>query len=100
VDVVCHGQLKIVPYDLVEQDGERHRFTAAEVIDAGVGAAGSLIPPHEYHSICNASDSSVAVSLHVYQRAMTRCNIFADETGDGWLTRRERPLYTDAPVAA
>jgi predicted metal-dependent enzyme (double-stranded beta helix superfamily) len=94
VDVVCHGCLEVVPCDLAEQDGERYRFVNADVIRAGVGAAGSLIPPHEYHVIRNASSHNVALSLHVYQQAMDRCNIFVDETGDGWLTRHEHLLHT------
>jgi predicted metal-dependent enzyme (double-stranded beta helix superfamily) len=95
VEVVCCGQLEIVPYDLLERDGDHHRFTAAATIEASTGDAGSLIPPHEYHTIRNISDNSVALSLHVYQRSMTHCNIFTDETGDGWLTRHERLLQTD-----
>ena len=44
---------------------------------AGTGIAGSLIPPHEYHTIRNPEPGSqVAISLHIYQKAMGNCAIF------------------------
>lgn len=99
VEGVCHGRLEITQYELAERDGERYRFVAAGAIEAGTGSAGSLIPPHEYHAIRNASDRDVAVSMHVYQRSMLRCSVYTGESKDGWLARQERLLGTD-PVAA
>lgn len=67
-------------------------------IEAGTGSAGSLIPPHEYHTIRNPSDKAVAVSLHVYQRTMVRCGIYTPEEDagtSGWQRRGERLLGTD-----
>ena len=37
-------------YELLERDGDRFRFRAAGGMHAGPGSAGSLIPPHEYHT--------------------------------------------------
>ncbi|HST44541.1 MAG TPA: cysteine dioxygenase family protein, partial [Luteimonas sp.] len=51
VEGVWDGQLEITQYQLVETAGERFRFRAAGGIHAGPGSAGSLIPPHEYHTI-------------------------------------------------
>ena len=56
VEGVWDGELEIVQYELLERDGERFRFRAAGGMHAGPGSAGSLIPPHEYHTIRNASD--------------------------------------------
>ena len=54
VEGVWDGQLEITQYELLERDGERFRFRAAGGMQAGPGSAGSLIPPHEYHTIRNA----------------------------------------------
>lgn len=83
VEGVWHGQLEITQYDLGQRDGDRYRFIEVGSLIAGTGSAGSLIPPHEYHVIRNASDTDIAVSLHIYQQSMTRCGIFND-LGDGW----------------
>ncbi len=98
VEGVWRGRLEITQYELAERDDARYRFQPAGTIEAGTGSAGSLIPPHEYHSIRNPSDSAIAVSLHVYQRTMVRCGIYIPEDGagtDGWLRRGERLLGTD-----
>lgn len=98
VEGVCRGRLEITQYELVEQDQERYRFVPAATIEAGTGSAGSLIPPHEYHTIRNPSDSAIAVSLHVYQRTMVRCGVFSPEDEDSgeWQRRGVRLLGTDA----
>lgn len=94
VEGVWHGQLEITQYDLTERNGERYRFTEVGSLIAGTGSAGSLIPPHEYHTIRNASDTDAAVSLHIYQRAMTCCGIF-NEMGDGWHMHSSKQLQLD-----
>ncbi len=94
VEGVWHGQLEITQYDLTERNSERYRFTEVGSLIAGTGSAGSLIPPHEYHTIRNASDTEAAVSLHIYQRAMTCCGIFND-MGDGWHMHSNKQLQLD-----
>ena len=94
VEGVWHGQLEITQYDLTERNGERYRFTEVGSLIAGTGSAGSLIPPHEHHTIRNASDTDAAVSLHIYQRAMTCCGIFND-MGDGWHVHSSKQLQLD-----
>ena len=94
VEGVWHGQLEITQYDLTERRGERFRFTEVGTLIAGTGSAGSLIPPHEYHTIRNASDTDTAVSLHIYQRTMTCCGIF-DTAGDGWHAYVNKQLTLD-----
>jgi predicted metal-dependent enzyme (double-stranded beta helix superfamily) len=94
VEGVWHGQLEITQYDLSERLGERYRFTEVGTLIAGTGSAGSLIPPHEYHTIRNASDSETAVSLHIYKRSMTCCGIF-EASGDGWHVHTSKQLKFD-----
>jgi predicted metal-dependent enzyme (double-stranded beta helix superfamily) len=94
VEAVWQGALEVVQYELREQDGTRYRFVPAGAIHAGAGSAGSLIPPHEHHTICNASDTDLAISVHVYQHPMTRCNVF-EPTGGEWYARDERKLSLD-----
>src|SRR6476619_6416651 len=94
VEGVWDGQLEITQYELLERDGERFRFRAAGGMQAGPGSAGSLIPPHEYHSIRNASPDAVAISLHIYKAPMECCSMFVPQDGE-WYRRAARELATD-----
>ena len=94
VEGVWQGALEVVQYELLEHDDSRYHFRAAGAIQAGAGSAGSLIPPHEHHTICNASNREIAVSVHIYQDRMTRCSIFEPVGGD-WYARGERCLTLD-----
>jgi 3-mercaptopropionate dioxygenase len=94
VEGVWDGELEITQYELLERDGERFRFRAAGGMHAGPGSAGSLIPPHEYHSIRNASPDAVAISLHIYKAPMECCSMFMPQDGE-WYRRAARELATD-----
>lgn len=99
VEGVWDGELEIVQYELLGQEGSRYRFRAAGGIHAGTGSAGSLIPPHEYHTILNASVDSVAISLHIYKAEMACCAKFVPqsaEAGEEWFVREDATLETDA----
>jgi len=95
VEGVWHGALEIVQYELLEHDAQRYCFQPVGSIQAGAGSAGSLIPPHEYHSICNPSDNAVTVSLHIYSGPMTRCSVFRPLPEDRWYDRDVRQLGLD-----
>jgi len=95
VEGVWLGQLEITQYRLLEQDGERFRFSPEPTIVGDCGSAGSLIPPHEYHTIRNASEDQLAISVHVYQGEMVRSSIF-EPTTSGWYERRTKELEVDA----
>ena len=99
VEAVWQGALEVVPCALREPAAHRYHFVPAGVIQAGAGSAGSLIPPHEHHTICNASDTDLAVSVHVYQDEMTHCSVFEPEHGD-WYLRHERTLSLDGGAVA
>ena len=94
VEGVWHGELEITQYELLEVIGERARFRAAGGMIAGPGSAGSLIPPHEYHTIRNTSADAVAVSLHIYQAEMACCSKFGHREGE-WYARETTELATD-----
>jgi len=95
VEGVWHGELEITQYELRERDGERFRFLATGGIQAGPGSAGSLIPPHEYHTIRNPSSEAIAITLHIYKGPMDCCSKFHPVDGD-WHERERSELVTDA----
>ncbi len=94
VEGVWGGSINVQQYDLSKRDGERFFFTKQNSYEAGVGSAGCLIPPYEYHSISNPCDSNPAVSLHIYGGDMISCNIF-EEQADGSYREVCRPLGFD-----
>lgn len=95
VEGVWDGQLEITQYELLERDGERYRFRAAGGMQAGPGSAGSLIPPHEYHTIANPNPHAVAVTLHIYKAPMDYCSKFYPQGGE-WYVRCGSAMATDA----
>jgi 3-mercaptopropionate dioxygenase len=94
VEGVWHGALEITQYELIEHDEQRYRFESRGSLQAGAGSAGSLIPPHEYHTIRNPSEDSIAVSLHIYRGPMTSCSVFRP-VGQDWYERDQRRLSLD-----
>lgn len=96
VEGVWAGELEVVQYEVRDQSGDRFQFEAVGSIQAGPGSAGSLIPPHEYHTIANPSADRVAVSVHVYRGSMRLCNVFR-QADDGWYERCTRRLGLDHP---
>jgi predicted metal-dependent enzyme (double-stranded beta helix superfamily) len=95
VEGIWQGQLEITQYELREQDGDRYRFEPVGTNLAGAGSAGSLIPPHEYHTIKNASDTDIAISLHIYKEPLLCCAHFHPEAGD-WYRKAARAMSLDA----
>ena len=94
VEGVWQGQLEITRYELEEEDGDKARFSTHETLMAGAGSAGALLPPHEYHTIRNPKDDAIAISLHVYQKAMGTCATFEPLGGD-WYQRGSKTLCLD-----
>jgi 3-mercaptopropionate dioxygenase len=93
VECVYRGRIKVVSFDLADQQGDHYRFKQEGTIYAGVGEAGALIPPYDYHTIENASVDSPAVTLHVYGGEMNWCHAFVPE-GDGFRRERRELTYT------
>lgn len=96
VEGVWDGTLEVTQYQRLADDGDGYcRFRPADTVQAGPGSTGSLIPPHEYHAIRNASDHAIAVSLHVYAGHMTRCTVFQPLPGGHAYRQQERQLELD-----
>ncbi len=100
VEGVWRGALRITPYRLLETRGDAARFQPLPTLTGERGSAGNLIPPDEFHVLCNASDAEIAVSVHVYRRPMEHCTVFTpDPEHAGWYLRDSRDMQTDAPAS-
>jgi 3-mercaptopropionate dioxygenase len=95
VEGVWSGALEVVQYERLADEAGHCRFQPVGSIQAGAGSAGSLIPPHEYHTIRNPSDDAIAVSLHIYSGNMTRCATFKPLPEDRAYQRCECELGLD-----
>src|SRR5262249_18685630 len=84
VECGYRGQIKVTSYACHGGDPERDivQFKQEKVVLAGVGKAGALIPPFEYHMLENAG-ATPAITLHVYGGEMTPCHIF-EPVHNGW----------------
>jgi predicted metal-dependent enzyme (double-stranded beta helix superfamily) len=91
VECVVDGRMEVVQYDMVGRTGESYRFEERTRVTAGVGSAGCLIPPFEYHTLANARPDAPSVTLHVYGGEMDHCHVF-EPAGDGTWARRRRDL--------
>jgi predicted metal-dependent enzyme (double-stranded beta helix superfamily) len=92
---VVKGRIEVTQYDLLQNRGERYQFQPEGTVEAGVGGAGTLIPPFEYHTIANAQ-SETSITLHVYGREMSNCRIF-QPCGEGdWYQAADRALAYSA----
>ena len=76
VEGVVEGEMAVTQYDVQpEGDGFRVRATG-KPLSAGVGTAGRLIPPTDYHVLANAQPDAASVTLHVYGGNLEGCRIF------------------------
>jgi predicted metal-dependent enzyme (double-stranded beta helix superfamily) len=93
VECVYRGRIRVSSFELIgDPASETVRFHPQSAVLAGVGEAGALIPPFEYHRIENP-DAAPAVTLHVYGGEMTWSHVF--HPVDGGYRREAHPLsYT------
>jgi predicted metal-dependent enzyme (double-stranded beta helix superfamily) len=76
VEGVVEGEMAVTQYD-VQPDGDAFRVRAlGRPLTAGVGTAGRLIPPTDYHVLANAQPAAASVTLHVYGGNLDDCRIF------------------------
>ncbi len=89
VEGVVEGEMSVTQYD-VQADGEAFRVAAiGGPLTAGVGSAGRLIPPTDYHVLANARPTRPSVTLHVYGGNLDGCRVFTPRPG--------RPLSAISP---
>lgn len=96
VEAVWDGCIEVTQYELTERRDDRYRLEPRTTMRAGIGSAGSLIPPHEYHTIRNPSTADPAITIHIYSGAMCECSVFKPVGTDHWHRRESRKLTLDA----
>jgi predicted metal-dependent enzyme (double-stranded beta helix superfamily) len=91
VEGVVEGQMHVTQYD-VRPDGDAFTVTpVGDPIAAGVGSAGRLIPPTDFHVLANARPDGSSVTLHIYGGDLNGCRIFTPGT-DGRFVESIRAL--------
>lgn len=93
VEGVWKGSIEVQQYELLQREDRRFRFERRGSFQAGIGSAGCLIPPHEYHLIRNPG-TAPAISVHIYGGDMNHCSVF-EPAGDGWYVQSEKTLGLD-----
>lgn len=90
VECVYRGHIRVNSYSLVgSEEAPVVRFEHEREVLAGLGDAGALIPPFDYHTIHNA-DGTPSATIHVYGGDMSWC--YAFEPVDGGYRRVRRDL--------
>jgi 3-mercaptopropionate dioxygenase len=91
VEGVIEGAMTVTQYD-VRPEGDAY-FVApvGKPLSAGVGSAGRLIPPIDYHVLANARDDGPSVTLHIYGGSLDGCRIFTP-SADGRYRESVRAL--------
>jgi predicted metal-dependent enzyme (double-stranded beta helix superfamily) len=76
VEGVVEGEMSVTRYD-VQPDADGFRvMPIGKPLTAGVGTAGRLIPPTDYHVLANAQPDDTSLTLHVYGGNLDGCRIF------------------------
>jgi 3-mercaptopropionate dioxygenase len=93
VEGVVEGHMDVERYELMREDTDGVcRFERRDRVRAGVGSAGALIPPFDFHVLGNALDDRPSLTLHVYGGEMDHCSVF--EPLGGELYRRQQHHLT------
>lgn len=95
VECVYRGRIEVSSFSVRGGDPEKDvvQFERETVVRAGVGEAGTLIPPFEYHIIGNPTDQP-AITIHVYGGEMTFCHVFEPLEGGGYKRKYKELSYT------
>ena len=91
VEGVVEGQIAVTQYDVVDVGGGHYAVTGRDSLLAGVGTAGRLIPPTDYHVISNALPERSSLTLHVYGGDLSECQVFLPQA-DGRYVSHVRSL--------
>ena len=100
VEGVYQGAIRVTRYDLdAPMSGQVARFHRYEVIEAGVGRTGSLIPPVDYHTIEN-EHAETAITVHTYGGEMSTCQVFLPRPDGAYDATVKQLTYSSQPHAA
>jgi predicted metal-dependent enzyme (double-stranded beta helix superfamily) len=91
VEGVVEGRIAVTPFDVTRDPDGFYRVTPGPTELAGVGAAGRLIPPTDYHVLTNARPDAPSVTLHVYGGDLCACTVFLPQP-DGRCAAHTRTL--------
>lgn len=91
VEGVVDGTMEVTQFDLTDRSDDSFEFVRRGTLRAGVGSAGALIPPVDYHVLGNALTDRPSVTLHVYGGDLTACHVFLPRA-DGRYERHNRAL--------
>ena len=91
VEGVVDGTMQVTQFDLIDEKEGSYAFAERGRLTAGVGSAGALIPPVDYHVLGNALEERTSVTLHVYGGDLNHCHIFVPRA-DGRFERQDRAL--------
>jgi predicted metal-dependent enzyme (double-stranded beta helix superfamily) len=80
VEGVVEGQMQVTQYDVTPEDGGFRVQPTGAPLTAGVGTAGRLIPPTDYHVLANAQPDATSITLHVYGGNLSGCRVFTPDT--------------------
>lgn len=97
VECVSHGRIRVINYRReanLDSEAGILDFTEQQSVVAGVGEAGKLIPPFEYHVIDNPHEE-MAVTVHVYGGEILRCNTFEKAEDGGYQLMVRELAYND-----
>ena len=94
VEGVVEGRMEVTRYELVDEHDGAYSFADRGSVRAGVGSAGALIPPFEYHVLGNALPDRLSITLHVYGGEMDHCHVF-EPRPDGKYDRHMHALTYD-----
>jgi predicted metal-dependent enzyme (double-stranded beta helix superfamily) len=91
VEGVVSGEMLVTQYDVRAHGDGTATVTAGPSMRAGIGSAGRLIPPTDYHVLGNALPDRPSVTLHVYGGSLDDCRVFLPG-GDGRHREEARQL--------
>ena len=95
VEGVVEGEMQVTQYD-VQPNGEAFDVVpVGQPLSAGVGDAGRLIPPTDYHVLANARRDGVSVTLHIYGGDLTGCKVFTPAADGRYLVATRALSYHD-----
>lgn len=90
VEAVLAGEIETVPFELTNEHNGQYFFESGAAERVTAGSTSYLMPPFEHHVTRNVS-SQVAITLNIYAKEMSACNIFLP-AGSGSYTRERRLL--------